>query len=437
MKPITHARILGIAIPVVLSNITVPILGAVDTGVVGQLGDASAIGAVGIGAIILSAIYWMFGFLRMGTTGFAAQAVGAQDSQELAALLARVLVFGMGAGSVLIVLQAPLFWVSFMVSPASEAVETLARDYMQIRIYSAPAVIAVYGISGWLIAQERTKEMFLIQFVMNALNIALDFWFVLGLGFGVVGVASATLIAEWCGFVIAIYLCRTTLSDRVTWQWTRILNRAKIVPMIAVNRDIFLRSLCLQAMFISFLLLGSRFDDVTLATNQVLLQFISITAFGMDGFAFTAESLVGQAVGARSVPHLRQAVLRCGLWGAAVGIVMAVVFFVFGGMIVDIMAKVDAVQDMARVYLPYMVITPLLGIFPWMLDGVFIGATRGPDMRNMMALSLVIYGVALVLLVPQFGNHGLWSAFLLSFVARGVTLGLRYPRIERDMRAAG
>jgi MATE family multidrug resistance protein len=203
--------------------------------------------------------------------------------------------------------------------------------------------------------------------------------------------------------------------------------------MTLVNRDILLRSLMLQVMFVSFLMLGAQFGDDTLAANQVLLQFLSITAYGMDGFAFTVETLVGQAIGARSIPHLRQAVLRCTQWGGAIGVLGAIVFLIFGGQFVDIMAKVDTVQSVARIYLPYMALVPLIGIGPWMLDGVFIGATRGPDMRNMMAISLVIYLIALALLVPNFGNHGLWISFLISFVARGVTLGLRYPQIEREI----
>ena len=433
MRPITHARILAIAIPVVLSNITVPILGAVDTGVIGQLGDAAAIGAVGIGAIVLNAIFWIFGFLRMGTTGFAAQAVGAENGPELSALLARVLVFGFGAGVILILAQAPIFAAAFWVSPASTEVESLARTYMGIRIYSAPAMIAIYGISGWLIGQERTRAVFVIQFGMNAANIILDLWFVLGLGAGIEGVAYATLIAEWSGFFVALFLCRSTIRDAQTWVWSRVLDRTKLLRMTLVNRDILLRSLMLQVMFVSFLMLGAQFGDDTLAANQVLLQFLSITAYGMDGFAFTVETLVGQAIGARSIPHLRQAVLRCTQWGGAIGVLGAIVFLIFGGQFVDIMAKVDTVQSVARIYLPYMALVPLIGIGPWMLDGVFIGATRGPDMRNMMAISLVIYLIALALLVPSFGNHGLWISFLISFVARGVTLGLRYPQIEREI----
>ncbi len=431
MTPITHARILRIAIPVVLSNITVPILGAVDTGVIGQLGDAAAIGAVGIGAVILGAIYWMFGFLRMGTTGLAAQAYGRNDTTQLSAILARVVMFGMGAGVVLIIAQVPLFAASFWVSPASSDVEVLARKYMAIRIYSAPAVIAIYGMSGWLIAQERTRAIFAIQFSMNAINIVLDFWFVLGLGAGVPGVAYATLISEWMGFAIALYLCRASLVQASTWDWSRILNRSELMRMAGVNRDIFLRSLALQVMFVSFLLIGSRFDDVTLASNQVLLQFLSITAYGMDGFAFTVESLVGQAIGARSIPHLRKAVVLCGVWGAIVGILGACTFWWFGGHIIDLMVKASDVQSVARIYLPYMVAVPIIGIFPWMLDGIFIGATRGPDMRNMMAVSLAFYLVAVAILVPLLGNHGLWGAFLISFMMRGITLGLCYPRIER------
>ncbi len=431
MARLPHKRVVSIAIPIVLSNATVPILGAVDTGVVGQLGEAAPIGAVGIGAVILSVLYWFFGFLRMGTTGLTSQALGAGDGREVTALLMRALLIGAAAGALLIAAQHMLFAGAFLLSPASGEVEAMARAYMRIRIWSAPAAIALYGITGWLIAQERTRAIMALQIWMNGLNILLDLWFVLGLGWGVEGVALATFLAEWSGLALGLALCRAAFAGRGWRDRARIFERARLVHMARVNRDILLRSLMLQAIFTSFLFLGAGFGDVRLAANQVLLQFLEITAYALDGFAFAAEALVGQALGARDRAGLRRAVLLSSAWGLAVCVAMAAGFALAGGALIDLMTTAPEVRAEARAYLPWMVASPLLGVGAWMLDGVFIGATRTRDMRNMMALSALIYLGAVLALVPMMGNHGLWAALLISFVARGATLAARYPALER------
>lgn len=430
--PLSHRRVLKVAIPIVLANATVPILGAVDTAVVGQMGLAAPIGAVGLGAVILTALYWVFGFLRMGTTGLTAQAHGAGQTGEVAALLTRALMIGAAAGLGVIVLQWPLFWGAFQLAPASAEVEGLASDYMRIRVFSAPAAIAIYGVTGWLIALERTRDVLVIQLWMNGANIVLDLWFVLGLGWGVEGVALATFIAEWSGLVLGLWMCRAAFTVPAWRDWSRVFDHVALARMMAVNTDILIRSLLLQAIFLSFLFLGAGQGDVVLAANQVLLQFLHITAYALDGFAFAAEALVGQALGARNRAALRRSALLSSWWGAISVIVLALAFALFGGMIVDLMAKSVPVQDAARDYLPWMVAAPLLGLAPWMLDGIFFGATRTRDMRNMMAVSFAVYVAAVLVLLPLMGNHGLWLALLISFVARGVTLGLRYPALESE-----
>ena len=432
--PITHRRVLNIAVPIVLSNITVPLLGLVDTGVIGQMGVAAPIGAVGLGAVILSAIYWVFGFLRMGTTGLTSQANGAGDAPEVAALLMRsFLIAGLGGLSI-ILLQVPLFWGALQLAPASPEVEGMVFDYVQIRVWSAPAIIALYGVNGWLIALERTRAVLVIQFVMNGLNILLDLWFVLGLGWGVEGVAIATVIAEFSGLFVGLWLCRSALKGTVWWQPERIFDKARLIHMAAVNTDILIRSLMLQTIFVMFLFLGADFGDVTLAANQVLVQFLEITAFGLDGFAFAAETLVGTAYGAKNLANLRAGVIKASMWGVGFCGVLALFFLVRGGWLIDVLTTAPDVRAEARVYLGYMVFSPVIGVLAWMLDGVFIGATRTKDMRNMMVISFLIYLAALWALVPTFGNHGLWLALLVSFVVRGVTLALRYPALERGLQ---
>lgn len=432
LPSLTHKRILKIALPIVLANATIPLLGAVDTGVVGQLGLAAPIGAVGIGAVILSGIYWIFGFLRMGTTGLTSQAHGAGDTVEVNALLMRALLSGLVAGFIVILVQFPLLWAAFTLAPASDEVERLASGYITIRIYSAPAAIAVYGLTGWLIALERTRAVLVLQFWMNGLNVVLDIWFVLGLDLGVNGVAFATVLAEFSGLLLGLWLCRGGFSGNAWRNWPRIFDAAKLRRMLIVNTDIMVRSVLLQAAFMSFLFLGSGLGDVKLAANQVLLQFMEITAFALDGFAFAAEALVGQAMGAKARASLRRSAVLTSLWGLVIVAFLAAFFAIFGGYLIDLMSKNAEVQAEARNYLLWIVAAPIIGITSWMLDGIFIGATRTRDMRNAMLQSTLVYVVAVWLLLPSFGNHGLWAAMMIFFVARGVTLFLRYPALEAE-----
>ena len=324
-RAITHARVLRIALPIMISNATVPILGAVDTGVVGQMGLAAPIGAVGIGAVILTAVYWLFGFLRMGTTGLTSQALGAGQAGEVAALLTRSLMIGLTGGVLFILLQGPVFDLAFRVSPASDEVEGLAREYMAIRVWSGPALIAMYGVTGWLIAQERTGAVLAIQVAMNGLNIGLDLWFVLGLDWGVTGVAWATFIAEWSGLALGLWFCRAAFRVPAWRDWPRVFDRVQLRRMAGVNRDILLRSLMLETVFVSFLFLGADFGDVTLAANQVLLQFLHIVSNALDGLAFAVETMVGQAVGRRDGAMLRRGALVTSLWGVIISVGLAMI----------------------------------------------------------------------------------------------------------------
>jgi MATE family multidrug resistance protein len=422
--------VLAIAFPVMLANATVPILGAVDTGVVGQLGEAAPIGAVGVGAVILSSIYWLFGFLRMGTVGLVAQADGAGDKAEVSALLTRALLLGLVAGAFLIAVQNLVVWGGFALAPASEEVEALASQYIAVRIWSAPAAIALYGITGWLVARERTRVVFAIQLVMNGLNVALDLIFVLGFGWGVAGVAFATVIAEFAGFGLGLWLCRDAFADPRWRDWARIFDRTKLLKFASLSRDITIRSFLLLAMFTSFLFIAADLGDIELAANQILMQFVHITAYALDGFAFTAETLIGQALGARNRASVRRAAKMSGLWGGVLILAMTIFFALAGTSLIDIMTAAPEVRAAARVYLIFMVLSPLLGGPSWMLDGIFIGATRGRDMRNMMIISFAVYVISVIALVPAYGNHGLWISLLIAYIARGVTLGLRYPALE-------
>ncbi|MGI9390769.1 MAG: MATE family efflux transporter [Boseongicola sp.] len=431
--PLTHRRILKIALPIVLSNATVPILGAVDTGVVGQLGEAAPIGAVGIGAIILSTIYWVFGFLRMGTTGLVAQARGAGDVQETGALFMRGLLIGVAGGVFFVLIQGALFWGAFRLAPASTEVETLARSYLEIRIWGAPATIALFVVTGWLIALERTTGVLILQFWMNGLNIVLDIWFVLGLSWGVEGVAIATLIAEWTGLALGLWLCRAAFKGDQWRDWTRIFDPVRLRRMLAVNADIMIRSVVLTVSFMTFLFVAADLGDVPLAANQVLVQFLEITAFALDGFAFSAEALVGTAVGAKSRVRVRRASVMTSEWGVGGALVLGLAFWFGGPALIDLMTTSAEVRAEARIYLIWLAFAPIIGVASWMLDGIYFGATWTREMRIAMLQSVAIYVIALLVLVPWLGNHGLWAALMALNISRGITLGLRYPGMERKV----
>ncbi len=431
-RAVSHRRVLAIALPIMLSNATIPILGAVDTGVIGQLGQAAPIGAVGIGAVILASIYWVFGFLPMGTSGLVAQARGAGDQPEAGAHLARALAIAFAAGLGLILLHPLLFAGAFRLAPASPEVEDLARTYLSIRIWGAPATIALYAITGWLIATERTAGVLVLQLVQNGLNVGLDLWFVLGLGWGVGGVAAATLIAEMAGLALGLWFCRAPL--RAALGRAGLFARDRMVRLVRVNGDIMIRSVLLQGAFTSFIFVAAGQGDVTLAANQVLLQFLEITAYALDGFAFAAEALIGQAVGARRPDQFRRAARIASLWGVGGALLVSLAFAAFGLRLIDLLTTAPEVRSAARSYLPWLVVAPVLGIASWMFDGIFIGATLTGRMRRAMIESVGLYVLALLLLVPVFGNNGLWAALMVLNVARGLTMARFYPEAAATAR---
>lgn len=434
MTTVTNRRIWAISWPIILSNATIPILGAVDTAVVGQMGEAAPIGAVGLGAIILASIYWIFGFLRMGTTGLAAQAHGAGDQNERAAILFRALSIGLAAGTLIIIAQIGLVWAAFQLAPASDAVETLAREYLAIRVWGAPATIALYAVNGWLIAVERTRNILFLQLWISGLNAVLDITFVIGLEGGVAGVATATLIAEWSGLIFGLWLCRDAILGLWSQAIQRLGNSAALRRMMAVNGGIMLRTVLLQGAFTSFLFLSAGHGDAELAANQVLMQFLSIMSYALDGFAFSAETLVGQTIGARQSSELDRATRLSMGWGVGGSVALAGLFWIGGGAIIDLMTTATDVRELAREFLPWVVLAPVIGIASWIYDGIFIGATASRAMVICMAISVGAYAISLIVLLPLAGNHGLWASLLVLFILRGTTAHAMWPGIRRDLR---
>lgn len=434
---ITHARVLRIAAPVVLSNATVPLLGAVDTAVIGQMGAAAPLGAVGLGATLLATLYWAFGFLRMSTSGLAAQAKGAADPVEAAAVLLRAMAVACLGGLALILAQGALFALAFRIAPASAEVEGLARTYLQIRIWGAVPTIALYALTGWLVGMERTRGLLVLQLAQNGLNIVLSMGFVLGLGWGVPGVAVATLIAEYAGLALGLWLGRDVLGGAARAALRRLWDRAAIGRMFSASRDILIRTILLQLCFTAFVFLGARHGDVTLAANQVLLQFLEITAYALDGFAIAAETLVGQAMGARAEGQLRQAARIAMQWGFGGAAALAAVFLAAGPQIIDLLTTSAEVREAARAFLPWLIVAPLIGVASWIYDGIFIGALMTRQMLVAMAISVTAYALAAGALGWAFGNHGLWAALMVLNLTRAVTMRAAMPRLYLRLSAAG
>lgn len=429
-----HAKIWGLALPIMLANVSIPLVGAVDTGVMGHLPSEVFIGAVAIGAVIFSFLYWGFGFLRMGTTGFVSQALGARDYDEVANAFARAVLVGVSVGALLILLQWPVGRLALWLFEADAETERMAFLYFSIRIWSAPAALVQYAALGFLIGVQRTPAVLGLQLLLNGTNITLDLLFVVGMGWGVEGVATASLIGEYTAAAAGVLLVRGTLRrlqgkvDR-----PRLLDPAAFKALVNVNFNIFVRTLCLVFAFSFFTAQGAVFGPTTLAANAILMQLIAFIAYGLDGFAHAVETLGGSAFGARDLRAFRAAVRTSTQWAAIMASLNVVVFYLLGGVFIGWMTSLDAVYDMALRYLPWVALSPLLSVWSFQLDGIYIGTTFTREMRNGMLASLAGYLAAVWLLTPWWGNHGLWCALMVFFVLRALTLYAWYPRIEGRM----
>lgn len=433
----TSGKVWALAWPIILTNLSSPLLGAVDTAVMGHLPGPAYIGGVAVGAIIFTFLFWGFGFLRMGTTGFSAQAYGADDPIEVRATLIRPLALGAVLGGFLILLQAPISAIVFPLIQASEDVTNYAQAYYEIRIWSAPATLIQYGVIGWLLGLQRPWAAMATQILVNSVNILLDLFFVLELGWGVEGVAAATLLAEIAGTFLGLAIVYRRVSRMGgTWNWPQICRRDRLVALFRVNRDIFVRNLCLIAATSSFTAQSAAMSDALLAANAILINLQHFLSHGLDGFAHAAEILGGGAVGARDRSAFKRIVLSATRLTIASSLAISIAYAVFGAEIIALFTNIEEVLDAAAVYLPWMIVSPLLSAPSFLLDGLFIGATRTVAMRNAMVVSLVVFGIACYLLVPMLGNHGLWLSLMIFMVARAVTLGVAYPALERSISAA-
>jgi MATE family multidrug resistance protein len=428
-----HREVWRLAWPLILSNLSVPLLGITDVAVVGHLPEPHHLGAVAIGAMVFSVVYFAFGFLRMGTTGLTAQAYGRGDPVELRAGLGRPILLALAIGAILLASTGGIVRLSTLTFAPSPAVAAELESYLRIRLLGAPAALMNLVLLGWLLGLQNARGPMTLLIVTNVLNIGLDLLFVLAFGWAVPGVAAATVCAEYGGLALGLWLARRELRGLAgAWSRTTLLDLPAFRRLLRVNRDIFLRSCSLEAAFLTFTALGSRQGEVILAANAILLNFQLLASYGLDGFAHAAEAMAGRAVGARDRAGFRAAV-RAGLhWSAALAAMLAALFLAGGPMGIRLMTGLEEVRATSGAFLPYMVLSPVVSVWAFLLDGVFIGATRTAEMRNGMALALLLFWALAFALVPVLGNHGLWLAFLAFMAARGLWLGLVFLRIERN-----
>ena len=423
-----NRQIYRLALPNIISNFSIPLLGAVDTALMGRLESEHYLGAVGIGGVIFSFIYWGFGFLRMATTGLTAQAVGENDTPECGRLLLRATYIGITSSLLLFIFQWVLIDLSFLLIDASPEVERLARTYYHIRIYAAPATLCLHAFHGVFLGLQNARYPLLLTITVNLVNIILNLVFVKSLGMKVAGVALATAIAQYVGLLLAILLFFGRYKNILTtWHLREILAFSKLKRFLSISGDIFIRTCCLVFSHAYFTAKSAALSDTFLAINTILLQYINLMSYALDGFAFAAESLVGKYKGAGDMSNLKRTTRLIFVWAFLFAGVILLIFAGFGRRLLYIFTDQISLIEHAKVYLIWVIVAPLINVAAYIWDGIFLGATASRALRNSVIVSTLLYLSAIYLLIP-YGNHGLWGALTLLLFARGVSLTVLAPK---------
>ncbi|NOX84191.1 MAG: MATE family efflux transporter [Alphaproteobacteria bacterium] len=438
----SYRRIFALAWPASIAASVTPLLGAVDVWALARSDRPLDIAAVGLAAVIFSLIYWSFGFIRMSVAGLTAQAVGAEDEGETRAALVRGAAIGGSVGLVFVLLQFPLGMLAFKALAIGTDVSTptfdAAREYYSIRIWGAPFALASYAAFGWLTARERTDYLMIVSVFITGLNIVLDYWFVIGLGWGAAGVAAGTLIAEVAGFFACLVFVALVLASNgglgAHWKRAEFFALKKLRRTLSINFDIFIRTVLLAFSFAWFIQRSGAFGDVALAANQTLIQLFLFTGLALDGTAIAAETLVGQAMGsrdpARGLARFSSAVRRTFIMAVLAAFAFVVFYWLAGDAVLALLTPQGAIREATQAYMPWVIISPLIVVVGFQLDGIFIGATRAREMRNSMLVAAPVFLAGSLWLASAYGNHGLWAAFSLFFLLRAATLGVYLPRLK-------
>lgn len=428
----THRRVWALAAPMILSNISVPLVALVDSAVIGHLPYAHQLGAVAVGATLYTFLAWAMGFLRMGTTGFAAQAAGRNDGAALRQILLQGLLLAMILSVVLGIFALPFSHMALDMMQPSADLKALTLDFFHTRLFGLPAALASYALVGWFLGTQNARAPLAILLTTNLVNIALNLWFVMGLDWGVVGSARASVLAEWIGALLGLALTHKGLRafpGQVAWAALKHWENWR--PLLAVNRDIFIRSLALQSVFFLITVQGARLGDATVAANALLLNGLLLTAHALDGLAHAVEALCGHAIGAHDRTSLRRSLTVAAGWSLLASLAFAVLFLFAGHLFIEMQTNIPEVRETAFEYLPYLAALPVVAVWSYLLDGLFIGATRAREMRNAMLLSVALIA-PFAWLAKDLGNHGLWLTFILFMLLRGMTLGVVARRLNRS-----
>lgn len=429
--PYSHQGVWRIAAPMILSNISLPLLGLVDTAVMGHLESAVYLGAVAIGATIFSFIFTGLNFLRMGTTGIAAQAHGSGDSTEMRTVLAQAVLIAVGMAILLMVLQKPIADVAMLLLKPSSEVAGLATEYFSIRIWSAPATLVNFAVIGWFIGMQNARGPLAVMLTINLTNIVLDFVFVIGLGLKVDGVAIASVIAEYSGLCLSgVLVAREIHRFPGRWEKSRIFDSQRFRRLFSVNANLLIRTLALMFAFGFLTAQGARMGNTVLAANAVLLNFQLLMSYGLDGFAHAAEALVGRAIGARDREGFLVSIRISLRWSLIVSVIFTLIFAIAGPLIIRIISDIPEVVETAFEYLPWLILSPIISVWSFLYDGIYVGATRAKEMRNTMLLSVFVVYVPAYYALQFLGNHGLWLAFMLFMAARGISMHLIFKRLD-------
>lgn len=420
-----HRQIWQLALPMIIANITTPLLGLVDTAMMGHLASPLYLGAVAIGGMIFDFVFWGFGFLRMGTTGLTAQAFGQDNRSEIKAILWRALLISALISLLILIVQKPLAIVSFYLIQSSSEVEKLGLQYFNIRIWSAPATLGLYAISGWLLGLQNVRAPLAIVIVTNLSNIALDVLFVVEFQWAIQGVALASVCAEYLGLLLAFMLLIANRRYSIKWPtWLEILQLDKLKAMLYINHNLFIRTLCLIFAFAFFTTQSARLGELILAANSVLLHFQMFLAYALDGLANAAEVLTGRAIGKKDKRMLKQALLTIALWSSLLAIVFSTVYSIFGAQVIHLLTSLESVRLKAIEFLPWLVLLPLISFLSFLFDGIFVGATLSKQMRDTMVFSVFFCYLPAYYLSLSMKNHGLWLAFSFFMVSRSLSMAL-------------